>query len=145
MAVTSVKARQRRIDSHRLSQGAREHAALDGSLEAGEAAARVGAASGLVAAGDEDALAGREADQLALRRPPAAAGAAPQRGCGYEDSSSPDGSVTSTGIPAGTSSGGATSASGEISGCPSSVTASATSATSAVSSASSASGGGPAT
>src|SRR6266568_9402679 len=79
MAVTSVKARQLGPDSHLLPQDPREHAARDRALEARQTAARVGAAARLCPAGHEDAVAGREAEQLALRRPPAAAGAPPKR------------------------------------------------------------------
>ena len=122
MADTSVKAPQLRPDADVLSQDARERPALDRALEACEVAARVRATARLVPPGHEDAFAGREAEQFALRRAPAAAGAAPQRD-GYEGSSSD----CSTGMPAGTSSGSATSAS------------------SSTSSAASASGGAPAT
>jgi hypothetical protein len=138
MVITSVKALQLGPDADVLSQDAHEHAALAGALETREVAARVGTAARLVSAGHEDAVAGREAEQLALRRSPAATGAAP-RGRAYE---SPSG--CSTGIPAGTSSGSATSASGAAgaSDDPPSVTAtSASASTSSVS----VSAGGPAT
>src|SRR6266516_943019 len=79
MAVTSVKALQLRPDSHLLPQDAREHPPRHGSLEARELATRVHAASRLRPAGHKDAVGGREAEQLALRRPPAAAGAPPKR------------------------------------------------------------------
>src|SRR5262249_27565746 len=108
---TSVKAAQLRADADLLPEYAREHPAIRCSLEAGDVAARVGAAARLVAAGHEHALAGREPQQIPLRRAPAATGAAPH-GRAYEDSSSGAASLASTGMPAGTSSGSATSASG---------------------------------
>src|SRR5207302_1264207 len=76
MAFTSVKASQLRPDADVPAQGAGEHPALDRAVEARQAAARVGAATRLGSAGDESAVAGREPEQVALRRPPAAAGAA---------------------------------------------------------------------
>ena len=77
MAAISVKALQLGPDADVLPQDAGEHPALGRALEAGEAAARVGAAARHVAAGDEGPVAGREPQQVALRRPPAAAGALP--------------------------------------------------------------------
>src|SRR5256714_553434 len=103
----SVKAPQLRPDADLLPQDTREHATVRRSFEARKAAARVGATPGLVTADHERALAGREADQLALRCAPTAACAAPLRFRAYEGSSS---AVGSTGIPAGTSSDSATSA-----------------------------------
>jgi len=79
MAVTSVKALQLRPDSHLLPQDAREHPARRRALEARQAATGVGAPTGRLPAGHKDAVAGREAEQLALRRPQSAAGARPQR------------------------------------------------------------------
>jgi hypothetical protein len=119
---------ERGIDPYRLPENAREHAASDSSLEARGVAACVRAAPRHRPAVHEAALASGETQQLALRRAPAAAGARPQRLRRYEPSS-----VSSTGIPAATSSGPATSA-----------TASASTGSSSAS-ACSASGGGPAT
>jgi hypothetical protein len=133
MLATSVKAPQLGPDAHLLPQGAREHASLHRSVEAPETAAGVRAAPGLPAPRDEDAVTGGEADELALRRAPAAAGAAPQRG-GYESSSSATGSTAGTDSTSTTS----TSTSASVSSAP-------TSATTTSSSASSASGGAPAT
>src|SRR5690348_3388494 len=101
----SVKAPQLGADAHLLPQHAGEGAAGRRALEARAVAARVGTAARLGSTRDERAVAGREAEQLALRSPPAAAGAGPQRLRAYEDSSSAD--STSTGIPAGTSASGA--------------------------------------
>ena len=145
MLATSVKALQLRPDADVLSQDARERPLPGCALEAREAAARVGAATGLLPAGDEHALAGGEAEQLALRRPPPAAGAPPQRLASYDSCSG-----CSTGIPAGTSSGSATSASGATGGSPESTSAGSASAagsstSTSSASAASASAGGPAT
>src|ERR1700759_5092343 len=107
MCVSSVKAAQLRLDSHGLPQDACESAAFGRSLEALNATAGVRAPARLGAAGHEHALVGRETQELTLRRAPAAAGATPLRNA-YEDSSS---AVGSTGIPAGTSSGSASSVS----------------------------------
>src|SRR6188472_775927 len=92
----SVKALQLGSDADLLPQDARKHAAVGRSFEARKAAARVGAAPGLAAAGHENALTGRETEQLALRSPPAAAGTAPLRFRAYEGSSS---ALGSTGMP----------------------------------------------
>jgi len=139
----SVKTSQLRSHAHLPPQDAGERAARRRALEARDAAARVGATARLGAAGDEIAVAGREAEQFALRRPPTAARAGPQRLRAYEGSSS----GCSTGMPAGTSSGSATSASTGTSGSSpltaSTSTSLASSATSSVCSASA--GGGPAT
>jgi hypothetical protein len=143
MTVTSVEALQLRPDAHRLAQDSREHPALRGALETREAATGVRATAGRVPTGDEVSAVGREPEKLALRRPPAAAGAGPQR-FAYEDSSSGASSATSTGIPAGTSSGSPTSASGATSGSSGASQAS-ISISSTSASASSASAGGPAT
>src|SRR6185369_4916956 len=75
----SVKAPQLRPDADLLPQDAREHAATCRAVEARGSPTRVGAAARLVAAGHERAVAGGKAQQLALRRPAAAAGAAPHR------------------------------------------------------------------
>jgi hypothetical protein len=80
MGHTSVKAAKLRPDLDLPSQDAREHAALRRELEAREAAAGVGAAARLGSAGHEHAVADRETEQLALRRPPAAASACSFRG-----------------------------------------------------------------
>src|SRR6476646_3936248 len=88
MCHISVKALQLRPDADLLPQDARKHAAVGRSFQARKAAARVGAAPGLVPTGHERTLSGREAEQLALRRPPAAAGATPLRFRAYEGSSS---------------------------------------------------------
>ena len=111
MAAISVKASKLSSDAHRLSQHACEPAPVGRALEAHQAAARVHAAAGLGPAGHENTVAGREAQQLALRRAPAAAGAAPHGSRSYDCSSG-----CSTGMPAGTSSGSATSASGATGG-----------------------------
>src|SRR5579884_281145 len=145
MGDISVKTVQLGSDTDLLPQHAREHPAYGCALEAGEVAARVGTAPRLVAAGDEHAVAGGETDQFALRRAPAAADAAPHR-FGPYDSSVGCSAVDSTGMPAGTSSGSATSASGETSGSSSATaSASASSTSTASTSASSVSAGGPAT
>jgi hypothetical protein len=80
MAPTSVKAAQLGLDPHRLPQGPGEHAARRRTLEARQAAARVGAPARFRSASDESAVAGGEAKELALRRPPAAADARSFRG-----------------------------------------------------------------
>jgi hypothetical protein len=77
MAVTSVKAAQLRPDTHVLPQGACKHPARHCALEARRATAGVGAAAGFHPSGDEVAVADREAEQLALRRPSAAADTRP--------------------------------------------------------------------
>jgi hypothetical protein len=87
MALSSVKAPQLGPDAHLPAQDAREHPSRRRALEAREVAARVRAATRLCAACHELALARGEAHQLALRRPPPATGAAPQRSRDYEDSS----------------------------------------------------------
>src|SRR6478609_5522188 len=92
----SVKAPQLRSDADLLPQDARKHAAAGSSFEARKAAARIGATPGLVAARHEHAFTGRETEQLALRRPPAAAGTTPLRFRAYEGSSS---ALCSTGKP----------------------------------------------
>src|SRR5215475_13226224 len=129
MLATSVEAPQLRPDAHVLPQGACEHPALGRALEAREGAARVGAPARLGPAGDENAVAGREPQQFALRRAPATAGAAPQRNA-YEGSSS----AGSAGMPAGTSSGSALSTSGATGGSSESAGASMTSAVASASS-----------
>jgi len=73
----SVEALQRRIDGDGLFEDAVEAAARERPLEAEQAPAGVGAAARFCATHDEDAVAGRKAEQLALRCPPAAAGAPP--------------------------------------------------------------------
>src|ERR671934_2266724 len=86
----------------------------DGALETGEAAARVGAAPRLRTGRDEPPLFRDEPQELALRRLPAAADAAPDRlGHALGDSSSapPSGS---SGMPAGTSCGGGGWGGGEV-------------------------------
>jgi len=75
-----------------------------GALETGEGAARIRTATGEAPACRELAVGEGEPDELVLRRAPAAAGAPPDRVRRH----SSDGSSGSTGIPAGTSSGGAT-------------------------------------
>jgi hypothetical protein len=97
MAATSVKAPQLRPDSHLFSQDAGKHPALGSSFEAGRVAAGVGAAAGLCPAGHEHTLASRETEQIALRRRPAAAGAAPHGLARYDSASA--GASTSIGIP----------------------------------------------
>jgi len=61
MFATSVKAPQLRPDADLLPQDSREPAALGRALEACHAPACVDAAAGLVSAGDEHAVASREA------------------------------------------------------------------------------------
>ena len=97
MAVTSVKATQLRPYAQLYSQDAGKHPALGRAFETGEVAARVGAAAGLCPAGDENAFPSREAEQIALRRRPAAAGAAPHGLAPYDSSSA--GVSASIGIP----------------------------------------------
>src|SRR5581483_10757512 len=75
----SVKAPQLGPDADLLPQDARERAMSRRALEAGEVPAGVDAAPPLGSARDEHAVSCCEAEQLALRRAPAAAGAAPQR------------------------------------------------------------------
>jgi len=141
MAGTSVKALQLGPDADVLSQDPGEHPARGRTLEAREVAARIRTTARLVSPGHENAVAGGEAEQLALRRAPAAARAAPQW-VGYEGSSSD----CSTGIPAGTSSGSATSASGATGASVESTSGGASaSASTSTSSASSVSAGAPAT
>src|SRR5947209_10097360 len=94
----SVEVTQLRPDSDLLPQDAREHAARRRALEAREAPARVGAAARFRATRNEDAVAGRKAEQLALRCPPAAAGAPPHRRR-HRYSSSAGAPSTSIGIP----------------------------------------------
>src|SRR5215468_2117177 len=94
----SVKALQLRPDVDLLPQYAGEHAAICCAVEAREAATRVNAAAGLAPTSHEDSVAGREAEQLGLRRPPTAAGAAPHGFTPY-DSSFAEASVNSIGIP----------------------------------------------
>jgi hypothetical protein len=81
-----------------LPQDACEHAAFGRAIEAGDAAARVCAATGLGSAGHEDAVAGGKAEQLALRRSSATPGTTPHR-FGRYASSSAGPSSTSIGIP----------------------------------------------
>jgi hypothetical protein len=88
-----------------------ESVALDSPLEAGGAAAGPRPAPRGRPARDEDAVRRREPQQIRLRGDAPAADAC-ARGR-YSDASS---AALSTGIPAGTSSRGATSASGETSG-----------------------------
>jgi hypothetical protein len=119
---------QLRPDADLLPEYPGEHPARSRPFETGKPATRVGAAAGFFATCHEEAVAGGEPDQLALRRPPAAAGATPQRNGSYNSSSG-----CSTGMPAGTSSGSATSAAG------------ATGSSAASTSSASVSAGGPAT
>ena len=79
---TSVEASERLIDPDGRLQRAGEAAVGDRALEALEPAARVHASPGLLRAGRQRALAGDEADELFLRRLPAAAGAGPDRAPG---------------------------------------------------------------
>jgi hypothetical protein len=62
MSHISVKATQLRADADLLSQDPGERAALGRALEAREAAARVGAAARLAAAGHEGPLAGGKSE-----------------------------------------------------------------------------------
>src|SRR4029077_21295370 len=66
---TSVEAPQFGPDADLLPQDACERAAFGRPVEAGDTAARVRAATGLGSAGHENAVTGRKAEQLALRRP----------------------------------------------------------------------------
>src|SRR5947208_14050442 len=102
----SVEAAQLRSDADLLLQDVDEPSALGRALEACEVAARVGAPPRLAAAGHECSVASGEPKQITLRRPPAAAGATPQWHASYDSSCG-----CSTGMPAGTSSGLAISAS----------------------------------
>src|SRR4029077_7487765 len=113
MGRTSVKATQLRPDADLLPQDAREHAAFGRALEAREAAARIGTAPRFRSTHNEDAVAGREAEQLALRRLPAAAPPGPQRLPRRYSSALSDGS-TSIGIPSVGSSSAARCGSGTI-------------------------------
>src|SRR6266545_7877195 len=80
----------------------------DCPFEAGEPPAGVGTPAGLVRSRHEHAVLGDEAQELALQRLPAAAGAAPDRLRHAAGVSSPPSSCAgSTGSPAGTSSSGA--------------------------------------
>jgi len=99
MTATSVKAPQLRPDLQLLPQNACEHAVFCGALEAGETLTRVRAAAGFVTPGYKNAFAGSETQQLALRRPPATAGATPKRHAGYEPSSAEAVSAASIGMP----------------------------------------------
>ena len=94
----SVKAPQLGPDADSLPQDAREHSPLDRAVEASDASAGVRTAAGLPAAGHEDAVASREAEQFPLRRAAAAACAAPQRRACYEPSCA-GGSWASIGMP----------------------------------------------
>jgi hypothetical protein len=94
----SVKAPQLGPDLDLLPQDAREHATRGRALDAREAVARISAAPRFRATRHEDAAARREAKQLPLRRPPAAAGTAPKGSVGY-DSSPAEPSSTSMGMP----------------------------------------------
>src|ERR671929_292921 len=76
---TSVKPGQRRIDPHGAPQRPGEGAVRGRPLEAREAAARVDAAPLEPRARGQRALARDEADELALRRAPPAAGAGADR------------------------------------------------------------------
>src|SRR5690349_20307255 len=87
MAATSVKAPQFRPYAQLLSEHTREHAALCRAVEARQVGARVGATARLFPAGHEDAVSGRETEQIALRSAPAAAGAAPHGLAPYDSSS----------------------------------------------------------
>src|SRR5207248_1700250 len=95
MADTSVEAPQFRPYAEPLSQDTREHPALCGTVEARQVTARVGAAARLVPAGHENAFSGREAEQIALRRVPAAACAASRGLVPYDSSSVTTGSSSS--------------------------------------------------
>ena len=96
MAAPSVKVAQLGSDSHLLTQSAGKHPALGRTVEARDAPAGVGAAAGLSPPGDENAFAGCEAEQIALRRRPAAAGTAPLRLAPYDCSSAGTSSSAST-------------------------------------------------
>src|SRR5439155_7275320 len=98
MAATSVEVPQFRPYAQLLSKDTREHPALCSAVEARQVPARVGAAARLLPAGHENAFSGREAEQIALRRAPAAARAA-SRGLVPYDSSSAGGSLASIGMP----------------------------------------------
>src|SRR5436305_13293757 len=76
---TSVKPGQSGIDLDCATQRARERASPGGPLEAREPTAGVDAAALESRARRQDAVAGDEADELALRSPPPAAGARADR------------------------------------------------------------------
>ena len=98
MAAPSVKVAQLRLDLQLLPQNTRKHPSLRGPREAGDAATGVGAAVGRSLIRCENAVPGREAEQIALRRRPAAAGTAPHGLAPYDCSSAGDCSA-SIGIP----------------------------------------------
>src|SRR5712691_10008454 len=79
ISLLSVKTCEFRIDPDGLSQHPRKPPLRLGPLEADQAPAGVGAAPRRPAAFDEHAVSGREAQELALWRAPAAADAAPHR------------------------------------------------------------------
>src|SRR5690242_1035697 len=108
MRLLSVETGERRIDIHTPAQDARKPMLRASLLEACEPPACVDAAAGQRAAGHEPAVDRREPLELALRCAAAATGAAPDRTCHQPFS---DRSSCSTGIPAGTSGGGASCAS----------------------------------
>ena len=139
IAGSSVKASQLRPDPHLLPQDAGEHPARRRALEARAIEARIGAAARLLPAGHENAVAGGEPEQVALQRPPAAAGAAPQR-LSYDSSSG-----CSAGTAAGISSGSATSASASGAAGSSGLTSTGSASVGSSPTVSAGSGGGPAT
>src|SRR5215831_5342507 len=104
---SSVERCQFRFDLDVLPERSVEGPPRHSPLEAGEAPACIGAAAGLSCPGDEQALSRDESQELALRRLAAAADAAPDR-LGHAAGAPSPPSSCSTGIPAGTSSGGAT-------------------------------------
>src|SRR5882672_10168918 len=123
ICLLSVKPCECRIDLDGPPQSPRERPLLLRPLEADESPAGVRAAARRLAGLDELAVLGREAQQLALRRVPAAANAAPDGIRHYASSRVPPSSLGSTGIPAGTSCSGATPACGETAGSSGSVSA----------------------
>src|ERR671924_2439155 len=82
---TSVKPCQSGIDLDRAAQGAGERAPGSGPLEARQPPAGVDAAALEPCARGQDAVAGDEANELALGSPAAAPGAGPNRLMGQED------------------------------------------------------------
>src|SRR5919108_4938003 len=104
---SSVERCQLWLDLDAPPQRPVEGAPRDRPLETGQAPARVGAATRLGARRDEPPLLRHETQKLALRRPPPAADTAPERPRHALGVSSPAPPSGSTGMPAGTSSGGA--------------------------------------
>ena len=138
MRLLSVKTCEIGIDPDGRPEHPGEGPPLRRPLETAEPAAGVDAAPGLTAARHEDAVPGGEPDEIGLRRDAPAADARALRRR-YSDGSS------STGTPAGTSAGGATSASGAGIGSSESVSAGSVTGAAESGVASGSAGGSPAT